>query len=522
MKPMKKNTKKLNLNKSKRPINTSKMAKKKKTSVTRKINPMFIPTVNDRKLTWNQAKKKYPGLRPKGDYDMDGFLNAKDCKPFDPTKDGVFQRLAGIVTGDRVGQSKEQYQSERYSKKLDRQDRAIRKEAQPKQQPRQAVKAYIQKRAIEKYSRQLDKKDYPYRKENVPRGFGTKQGSQQLIRQVEQKKYIPYAQAVVQMLKGEQQKEYQETKMEDLNTSDAKQDRRDERQKRREERIIKKAKQGVQAERQKENRALKEKILSNPTLQKYANFSVKERLTGQKGPGIAGSITRTIGRQKGSTGVISQRTSKYGGKTYGFGGSGGYGANITFKASKVRTTAQRKTGKGRTTGKVGRPAGTLKVRINPFTGKQIKIPAKQYYKLVRQYNNRNEAVANTVDRQQVTQLARRGIPPEQAQQIVDARQLQQVYQQPLPRVQAVPEYQPQQVVQPSAYQSEYERIQRLEPWARRTAEVQLRRRMEVDQRLQRGGVTREATPVVRRQEVSLMTGRPVVTGEFQKQERWTQ
>ena len=41
-------------------------------------------------INWNykQIKRKFPGLNPYGDADMDGSPNRNDCKPFDATRDG--------------------------------------------------------------------------------------------------------------------------------------------------------------------------------------------------------------------------------------------------------------------------------------------------------------------------------------------------------------------------------------------------------------------------------------------------
>ena len=228
--------------------------------------------------------------------------------------------------------------------------------------------------------------------------------------------------------------------------------------------------------------------------------------------GIQRTIHRAVSRQKGGTGIIKQRTTKYGSKIYGVGG-------VQIRSSKKRLSQNRVTTRGQTTGKVGRPVGTLKVRINPFTGKQIKIPAKEYYKLVKEYKNQSQGISQNVDTQQVRELAKRGIPPEQARVLVNARQIRE----------AVPQYQPQQQVQqiqqvqPQAYQAEYQRIQQLEPWVRRSAEQQLRRRIQIDQRLQNEGRTRLLTPPQpQRVEVNLMTGRPMLNqNSFQRRERWT-
>jgi len=77
----------------------------------------------------------------------------------------------------------------------------------------------------------------------------------------------------------------------------------------------------------------------------------------------------------------------------------------------------------------GRPVGDYKHR-SPFTGKPI--PATQYYKEIKDYRRQQMQRANQVDQQAIQQLAKRGIPPEQAKQIIDQRQLQSVgVQQPM-------------------------------------------------------------------------------------------
>jgi len=76
---------------------------------------------------------------------------------------------------------------------------------------------------------------------------------------------------------------------------------------------------------------------------------------------------------------------------------------------------------------VGRPPATFKHR-DPQTGQPI--PATLYYKRVRELRRLAEQQARLRDIQQIQQLAKQGIPPEQAKQIVDLRQLQQAGVQP--------------------------------------------------------------------------------------------
>jgi hypothetical protein len=76
---------------------------------------------------------------------------------------------------------------------------------------------------------------------------------------------------------------------------------------------------------------------------------------------------------------------------------------------------------------VGRPRGDFKHR-SPFNGQPI--PATVFYKQMREFRRQQVQRANVVDQQAVQELAKRGIPPSQAQQIVDTRQLQSVGVQP--------------------------------------------------------------------------------------------
>lgn len=72
----------------------------------------------DFNLTWKQVKSKYPKLKPYSDADYDGTLNIKDCKPLDPNRDGLFGRALGVISGGRMGQTKEQYRAEKVQKNV--------------------------------------------------------------------------------------------------------------------------------------------------------------------------------------------------------------------------------------------------------------------------------------------------------------------------------------------------------------------------------------------------------------------
>lgn len=85
---------------------------------------------------------------------------------------------------------------------------------------------------------------------------------------------------------------------------------------------------------------------------------------------------------------------------------------------KSRKTAQGTQGSG-----PGRPRSTYKIRMHPITGKPTSIPATEYYKLVKKARNLRRLQAEAKDNLEIKKLAKKGIPPAQARQIVDQRQL---------------------------------------------------------------------------------------------------
>ena len=81
----------------------------------------------------------------------------------------------------------------------------------------------------------------------------------------------------------------------------------------------------------------------------------------------------------------------------------------------------------------GRPKATFEKRLHPITGKIMPpMAAKKWYKLkksiIREYQSRQESQAERVQKLMEARLARRGIPPTQAEQIVDERIAQQIQQ----------------------------------------------------------------------------------------------
>lgn len=107
---------------------------------------------------------------------------------------------------------------------------------------------------------------------------------------------------------------------------------------------------------------------------------------------------------------------------------------------------------------VGRPRGSLKHR-DPRTGQPI--PATLYYKIIRDLNRQRtqqaELQAQKIDSQQIQQLSKRGIPPEQAKQIVNLRQMQSVM--PQQNNQQMPEELRRQI----AMQQQIEKLNQQQP-----------------------------------------------------------
>jgi len=50
-------------------------------------------------LSWEQAKKRFPGLNPYKDFDRDGVRNFRDCKPFDIRRQGKKHEEEEISVG---------------------------------------------------------------------------------------------------------------------------------------------------------------------------------------------------------------------------------------------------------------------------------------------------------------------------------------------------------------------------------------------------------------------------------------
>lgn len=98
------------------------------------------------------------------------------------------------------------------------------------------------------------------------------------------------------------------------------------------------------------------------------------------------------------------------------------------KATVVRTGLQRLYGyesgveKGEKHAGPGRPRGTYRTRINPFTGRPVAMPATEYYKLIKKFRATQTQTAAAVDNAAVARMARKGIPPEEARVLINQKQ----------------------------------------------------------------------------------------------------
>jgi len=127
----------------------------------------------------------------------------------------------------------------------------------------------------------------------------------------------------------------------------------------------------------------------------------------------------------------------------------------------------------------GRPAGEYKHR-SPFTGQPI--PATEFYKQKREFRRLQQQKAQQVDQQAIQQLAKRGIPPEQAQQVVDTRQLRSIGVQPQIQNGVVP-------------------MPQNEAIRRQLAMQEMMRQQQLPQQIQQGYPSKALRPIWRRQNV---------------------
>jgi len=122
-------------------------SKRRKDAIRNINNPFFVPQKNDKNLSWKQAKRKYPSLNPNRDYDGDGFLNKNDCKPLDPSRDGILEALGGAIKGvfkkREVDESRKEAISEGWKQGMKRPNIAQRLQQQKQVQQLNQIKEKI-------------------------------------------------------------------------------------------------------------------------------------------------------------------------------------------------------------------------------------------------------------------------------------------------------------------------------------------------------------------------------------------
>jgi len=88
---------------------------------------------------------------------------------------------------------------------------------------------------------------------------------------------------------------------------------------------------------------------------------------------------------------------------------------------------------------VGRPPGA-KLRVNPLTGKVQRIPAVEYYKLLKAAKRKRKLIATQIQQQRAQTMIKRGIPPEMANQIVRTRMIREIQRgvSSIPQIRQIP------------------------------------------------------------------------------------
>ena len=101
-------------------------------------------------MNWRQAKKRYPQMRPYSDDDFDGLVNSRDCKPLNTSKDGLFGRAVGVLTGGKFGQTAEQYQEEKVEKKTTKEYEHLARQISERELAKPKVEEEVKKQLEEK------------------------------------------------------------------------------------------------------------------------------------------------------------------------------------------------------------------------------------------------------------------------------------------------------------------------------------------------------------------------------------
>lgn len=395
-------------------------------------------------MNWKQVKKRFPGISPYGDADFDGSYNKIDCQPLNPGKDGKFTDFLGSVKERFKGATQKEKKDPTYQK-------AIAKE--------KATKKFFEGKTAEEVVGAIRYKGKP-----------TKLKKKRIdIEEIER------LGAIARL---------------------------------REKVVLEKISRGQKAEKQKLFDKVGARVQREIDEERRPELERKARVKAKTQKILKGAVFGTTAVVVGKGGKITKRT------TGGAIRQGQQFSKVIQKAAGVPTkdgTVKGVKAKKSTTGLVGRPAGQYKTRINPFTNQPIQIPATEYYKLIDKFKDIQKLKASTIAQQtdtaQVQALAQRGIPPEQAKQIVDTRQLQSV----IPEGYHIMQNGEPRLMKDTEMEQQYPQIQEampqeqaIEPQIDNTAEVQERmarlREIKEQKRLQRvSQQTSQTLPQIRQQ-----------------------
>lgn len=113
-------------------------------------------------MTFLEAFNRY-NLPMFGDIDKDKVPNVFDCKPFDPDRDGLFGRAINVITLGKHGQSKEEYETEKTLKRVER-----KKVLEAKIEQQKAINAMIEQQ-IKLRKLQAEKQKLVGKKRAIPK-----------------------------------------------------------------------------------------------------------------------------------------------------------------------------------------------------------------------------------------------------------------------------------------------------------------------------------------------------------------
>ena len=407
------------------------------------INSVKYNVSKTRKMSWAELKQRFPMMNPNADADFDGLVNARDCKPLDPSKDGKFSSFIGKILGKKP---KEGEDSELYEKA---------------EKKKKATEDYYSSLSAEELVEQADTRD------ETPGGKKKEKTATQILKETEQDdkrmaKEYEQKQKAIQKFKDDVEKAKQEreavpTKLQEIKKSIKEQAKE----------LFQEAKE-YDPEKMLAARVLK-KALPHTTYKTIIVKGKKKRIAVTTG-GILPS-----GKQRGA---IVRATKQFAG---------------VDTSSSARSG---KTAKGQKLEGAGRPKGSYKYK-DPRTGEPI--TAVEYHKLRKQLKSQAKAIETRAEIQQRVVLAKRGLSPEEVaiqQEEMNAK---------MARLRALKEMKQEETTMVREQPTELydETLQAQQP--EEQAQPQPQRRQHIESMIEAPG-TRDIPPGYRLQE-DLMTGK---------------